>query len=173
MIQFTIPGQPVAKGRPKFRVMPPRVDDVIATVHTRNMTMPECIRATVAATMKACFVSTYTPSETVNYEKHVGWLAKAAMAGRPPSAAPIEVLFEFRMQIPVSWSKKKQVAASAGKVRATKKPDFDNILKGVLDACNGVVWVDDSQIVISTVRKLYHAEPCVIVAVREVEGEAA
>lgn len=147
MIQFTIPGQPVAKGRPRARIV-------------KQKDGPG-------------FVSLYTPAETQAYEAKVSQLAKRAMGATFPSSRPIEVMLELRMQIPVSWSKKKQVAASAGQVRATKKPDADNVLKAVVDACNGIVWADDSQIVVTTVRKLYHAEPCVILAVREVEGEAA
>ncbi|MES2352100.1 MAG: RusA family crossover junction endodeoxyribonuclease [Pseudomonadota bacterium] len=142
MIQFTIPGQPVAKGRPKF-------------------------------TVRGGFASAYTPAKTKAYETLVAGIAMRAMAGRPPSDRAIEVLLELRMEIPVSWSKAKRLAASVGTVRATKKPDADNVLKGVKDACNGIVWVDDSQVVVITVRKLYHAEPCVVIAVREVEGEPA
>lgn len=148
MIQFTIPGQPVAKGRPRARIIK-------------------------GGPGKPDFVSLYTPPETVAYEAVVSRLAKKAMGPRAPSIFPIEVMMELRMQIPVSWSKKKQVAAAAGKVRATKKPDGDNVLKAVTDACNGIVWADDAQIVVTTVRKLYAAEPCVVLAVREVEGDPA
>lgn len=148
MIQFTIKGQPVAKGRPRARIVK-------------------------GGPGKPDFVSLYTPAETAAYEAKVGQLAKLAMNGKFPSSAPIEVLIELRMQIPVSWSKKKQVAAASGQVRATKKPDSDNVLKAVTDACNGIVWADDAQIVVTTVRKLYSAQPCVVMAVREVEGEAA
>lgn len=147
MIQFTVSGQPVAKGRPRFRIVRPRDG--------------------------AEFVNAYSPPETVAYEARVSMAAKIAMAGRFPSSAPIEIMLELRMQIPESWTKKKRLAASLGQVRATKKPDADNVLKGVKDAMNGIVWVDDSQVVVVTVRKLYHADPCVIVAVREVAGEAA
>ena len=141
-LQFTIPGQPVAKARARV-------------------------------TMVGGFVRAYTPKKTADYEALVAGIAKRAMAGRAPSAAPIEVLLELRMEIPASWTKAKRLAASMGTVRATKKPDADNVLKGVKDACNGIVWVDDSQVVVITVRKLYHADPCVVIAVREVEGEAA
>src|SRR4051812_13495744 len=139
-VQFVVPGQPQGKGRPRFRVVAPKG--------------------------KESFVSTYTPAETVKYESKVSMYAKAAMRSTVPSDLPIEVRMEFHMQIPVSWSKKKQAAALAGTVRATKKPDFDNVLKGILDACNGVVFVDDAQIVEVSVRKLYSINPRVIVAMR-------
>jgi Holliday junction resolvase RusA-like endonuclease len=148
VIQFTIPGIPVPKGRPRARIIK-------------------------GGPGKPDFVSLYTPSETVAYEGKVSQLAKVAMGSRAASIAPIEVLMELRMPIPVSWSKKKQIAAAAGQVRATKKPDGDNVLKAITDACNGIVWADDSQLVVITVRKKYAADPCVILAVREVEGESA
>jgi Holliday junction resolvase RusA-like endonuclease len=147
MIQFTVSGQPIAKGRPRFRIVKPKDG-------------PD-------------FVSTYTPAETVAYEARISKAAKVAMGGRFPSSAPIEIMIELRMQIPVSWTKKKRLAASLGQVWATKKPDAGNVQKAIEDAMNGIVYVDDSQIVTLTVRKIYHAEPCMIVAVRELEGESA
>ena len=35
------------------------------------------------------------------------------------------------------------------------KPDLDNLAKGVLDAANGILWVDDAQIVQLSVEKQY------------------
>jgi Holliday junction resolvase RusA-like endonuclease len=174
LIQFTIPGQPMAKARPRFRIMPPKADTVVDQLSATKFTrISDAIRAAVSAAMKGAFVSTYTDSDTVANENRIAAIARAAMRGIKPMEAPLEVLIELRMQIPVSWSKKKRVAASEGKVRATKKPDIDNVVKSILDASNGIVWVDDAQVVVMTVRKLYHADPCVVIAVRAVEGETA
>lgn len=141
VIQFTIPGIPVAKGRARH-------------------------------TQVGGFVRTYTPAKTRDYENLVRDCGKRAMLGVVPCSGPMEMLLEIRMPIPPSWSKKKQMAAAAGQVRATKKPDSANVLKAIEDGLNGVCYIDDSQIVIHTIRKVYHAVPVVVVAVRAVAGEA-
>ncbi|MTP71304.1 RusA family crossover junction endodeoxyribonuclease, partial [Turicibacter sanguinis] len=48
--------------------------------------------------------------------------------------------------------------------------DNDNIAKSVLDALNGLAYVDDKQIVELKVRKYYGAEPYVHVKLTELEG---
>ena len=45
--------------------------------------------------------------------------------------------------------------------RHTKKPDADNVLKAVLDALNGLAWVDDAQVFSATVRKFVCSGECV------------
>lgn len=179
MIQFKIPGTPIPKGRPRTRIMPVKGGaDAMRQVEVdvargKYTPMQLFTKLRDMAKQYQGFVSIYTPKETVDYEALVSAAAKRAMAGRAPLAGPVEILLELRMPIPVSWSKKKQVAASAGQVRATKKPDSGNVQKAIEDAMNEIVYVDDAQIVVTTVRKLYHAEPCVVIAVREVEGEPA
>lgn len=37
----------------------------------------------------------------------------------------------------------------------TRKPDIDNFIKSTLDALNGIVWVDDSQVIEISARKFY------------------
>lgn len=37
--------------------------------------------------------------------------------------------------------------------RHTKKPDIDNVTKAILDALNGLAWVDDAQVCSATIRK--------------------
>lgn len=38
-----------------------------------------------------------------------------------------------------------------------RKPDADNLAKAILDACNGILWRDDAQLVQLAVEKLYAA----------------
>lgn len=142
MIAFTIPGQPVAKGRPKFA-------------------------------RRGAHVVAYTPQKTASYENLVKLAATMAMAGLQPTASPVALSITLNLQIPASWSKKRRAAAVAGTICATKKPDADNVLKGIKDGCNGIVWADDAQVVRIVLDKRYSETPCAVVHVVEVTGEAA
>lgn len=141
-IAFTVPGQPVAKGRP-----------IAGRVGNR--------------------ITMRTPSKTAVYELHVAMSASAAMKSMNPLQGPLKVDIDMRVMIPASWSKKKQEEARAGIVRPTKKPDLDNVVKGICDGMNGVAYDDDSQIVEMVVRKTYSDAPCVRVMVQVLEGRTA
>lgn len=100
----------------------------------------------------------FTPEKTRNFEAALKYAALQVMGSRPPLEGPLAVEMTIVMPIAKSWSKKRQRAALSGEERPTKKPDTDNFAK-TLDACNEIVWVDDSQIVELTVRKFYGAKP--------------
>ena len=54
------------------------------------------------------------------------------------------------------------------KPTSKKYGDIDNLAKGILDACNGVLWKDDSQIVSLHVEKfITDNDPCVELVVQE------
>ena len=99
---------------------------------------------------------------------------KVALAGRmtmhtdAPIDGPCEVLVRAFLPIPKSWSKAKTASAIQGGTRPTNKMDWDNIAKGIGDALNGVVWVDDGQIVDGRVIKFYGAEPHIRVEVQAI-----
>lgn len=131
-------GEPRGKGRPRFRIVKPR--------------------------SAAQFVSVYTDSDTVKYEDRLAGAARDAMAGREPLDEPLSVLVEAFMPIPASWSNRQRERAILGHFWPTGKPDADNILK-VLDACNKIVWRDDSLIVQAVVRKQYCAQPRFVLSV--------
>ena len=141
-INFTVPGDPVPKGRPKF--------------------------TTVNGRAKA-----YTPKKTKHYEEVITVFAKMAMRGAAPLAGPVSVKIGIFLAIPASWSKKKKEMALVGEVLPTKKPDADNVTKACFDGMNGIVFIDDSQIVESFQKKAYSLEPRVEIQVLTLAGKPA
>lgn len=113
----------------------------------------------------------YTPEKTRSYEAALKYAAAQEMGARAPIEGPVSV--ELRVVVPIaaSWPKKRQIAAVAGQLKPTKKPDLDNILK-MLDALNLVVWVDDAQVVEARIIKSYGDKPGIWILVRPMEGTA-
>ena len=108
------------------------------------------------------FVSTYTDSKTASYENLVKVKAEEAMIGRQLIEGAVEVVIWLYVTPPASWSQKKQRAALSGEIYPTSKPDMDNVVKGLFDACNEIVWKDDKQVADLQVTKRYapRAEAC-------------
>lgn len=100
----------------------------------------------------------YTPEKTRDYEAALKYAAREAMGERPPLAGPLSIELNIVVPITLSWPKKRQVAARDGTEWPVKKPDLDNMMK-VIDACNLIVWVDDSQIVKAELVKKYGDKP--------------
>ena len=129
-LKFEIPGQPIGQGRPKF--------------------------STVCGHVRA-----YDPEKSRNYKAYTKLLATQAMKEQNfamidgPCSLEINAFFE----VPKSKSKKFQQAALEGKEMPTKKPDIDNVAKGVQDALNGLVYKDDCCIVELLVTKMYSDIP--------------
>ncbi len=55
-----------------------------------------------------------------------------------------------------------------GQLKINLEPDIDNLIKTVLDACNGHVWKDDNQITEITSSKRYGIEPKIIIRIKEI-----
>lgn len=111
----------------------------------------------------------YTPEKTQAYEEYVKtcWIAKYKAC--KPSEMPLTVDIVFYMPIPKSVSKKQRKKISEGRIRHTKKPDIDNLIKSVLDALNGLAYKDDSQIVKVTAIKQYAETGSTELTIREEE----
>lgn len=75
---------------------------------------------------------TYTPSETVRFEKLIG----ASFANEVPSNWSVG----NRYKISITAYIKKTISGNARKI------DIDNVAKSVLDALNNKAWNDDSQV---------------------------
>ncbi|MBL0142635.1 MAG: RusA family crossover junction endodeoxyribonuclease [Betaproteobacteria bacterium] len=111
---------------------------------------------------------TFTPAATRTAERKVATHAQLAMRGRKPFQGPVVATIDAFFPIPPSWPKWRQAAALANTVAPTVRPDCDNAAKLALDACNGVVFDDDSQVVSLLVRKLYAAHGGLRVSVSEI-----
>jgi Holliday junction resolvase RusA-like endonuclease len=105
-------------------------------------------------------VSTFTPPKTVKATNFIKGEAAKQYQGKPMTGAIVaQVVFI------ASWPK------SHKRPRIfpmhTKRPDIDNCLKLIFDALNGIVWVDDCQVVKVTVVKRYGDVPGIVVSVSD------
>jgi Holliday junction resolvase RusA-like endonuclease len=93
------------------------------------------------------FVATYTPEKTASYENLIKVKAMDAMRGCKPLEGALSAYIYLTVTPPASWSKKKQAQALNGEIQPTTKPDLDNVIKGIFDAMNEIVYLDDKQII--------------------------
>lgn len=126
-VYFTVPGDPVGKGRPRV--------------------------STIGGNPRL-----YTPAKTAAWERQIAAACQAAMGSSEPSQALWKLTIDVRHRIPASWTKARKALAREGKI-APGKPDVDNVLKAILDACNGVLYVDDRQVTKVRIGKRYGEEP--------------
>lgn len=110
-------------------------------------------------------VRMYTPPKTKEYEEVVAIESKIAMIGTKTFEGAVEVRLQVFVPIPARYNKAKKEACRLGKIYPTSTSDLDNICKSVLDAMNGIVFLDDSQVVDAHLTKRYSDEPCVMVQV--------
>lgn len=113
------------------------------------------------------FVSTYSPKTTVDYESKVSEAAKQAMGSSEPLESPIAAYIYITLPIPASYTKKRTAACLSGLERPTKRSDIDNYCKAIFDGMNGIVYLDDSQIVSLHSTKVYGTVGMVEVMVKE------
>lgn len=111
----------------------------------------------------------YTPDKTRTYEQSVAWAAKSEMGSRAPIDGPVQMYFRAVFEIPKSWPEKKRTDAILGVIRPTGKPDIDNLIKA-MDALNGIVFRDDSQITEISGSKRYGTQAFVTVTVKPIIG---
>ena len=84
----------------------------------------------------------YMPAEYQTYKAAIGALVKAKVQGTPLTDN-LKLQITFRRKF---------------KVQSRRYGDIDNLVKGVLDSLNGILFVDDSQVVSLTAEKLQSHE---------------
>ena len=109
---------------------------------------------------------TYTPKKTHDYESEVAMMAKSAMGSSDPLETPVAVYVYVNYPVPKSYSAKRREACLTGLERP-KRHDIDNVVKSILDACNGIVYVDDVQVVSLHATKRFDTIASVHVCIKE------
>lgn len=137
-IYFTVPGEPVPQGRPKFTTKP--------------------------------FMRAYDPPKSADYKKLIASYARQV---KPEKLFEGNIYMKINVYkgIPKSFSKRKVELAEANLLRPITKPDADNYAKGPLDACKGIIWKDDGQVVDLSVSKYYSKNPRIEVWICEINPE--
>lgn len=103
------------------------------------------------------FGHVYTTPKTRAYENIV---KSTAIDNHVPCITmALRVELVIYKSIPKSFSKKKRELANEGKIYPVVKPDIDNYVKSVLDGLNGVLFIDDKQIVDFRAIKKYSDNP--------------
>lgn len=137
MIQLTIPGKPIAKQRAKT---------------VRNKYTGQ--------------VMSFTPKETVNYANLIKTIY-INKYGQFKLEGAIKQTVNAYYPIPKSTSRKKRALMAEGKLRPTKRPDYDNIEKTFSDALESITFDNDNQIVSSRFDKWYSENPRVEIKIEE------
>lgn len=98
------------------------------------------------------FARAYVPKDHAVHAYRAAVAATARAAGAEVHGDPVEVVIDLTFGRPKSHLRKSGLAKDAP---AIPRPDLDNCAKAVLDALNGVAWVDDSQVQRFVVSKAY------------------
>ena len=145
VIQFTVYGEPQGKGRPRF----------VARYNPAT---------------KKSFGQAHTPEKTIVYENLIRTEYSLQTKNfRYPDDAMLDMRIMAYYGVPKSVSKKKKALMLEGKIRPTKKPDMDNVMKVVADSLNQVAYKDDTQIVDAQCRKFYSVKPRIEVIIKQID----
>ncbi len=85
----------------------------------------------------------YTPKKTEDAENSIRDIFTSKMGSFSPLNEPLMVSLVFFFKVPKSYTKGRVLELQKNPVY-DKKPDIDNVAKLVLDALNGVAWMDDN-----------------------------
>ena len=99
----------------------------------------------------------YTPKQTVSFENWVKdcYFRSISSIDNKPTDKPLKVAITMYVEIPQSKSKKQKEKMITGEIKPIVKPDVDNVAKSILDALNGIIYLDDKQIIELDIEKIY------------------
>ena len=110
--------------------------------------------------------STYYPKKYTKFKKDMEALTSEMET--TPSEKLVSVELEFGIMIPKSWSKKKR--EELNNTYCSNNSDIDNYIKAILDSLNGIVYIDDKQVVELFAKKIYSEEGYILYKHKEIYG---
>ena len=123
---ITIPGEPIAQGRPRF-------------------------------SNRGGFVKAYDPAKSREGKQSIKYFVANKIEDDDvgPLEGPLYMRIQFGIKLPTSQHRKRTPVPRKWRI---KKPDLDNLIKLVKDACSGIVYIDDNQIVKISAEKIECAQ---------------
>ncbi|MCP4527504.1 MAG: RusA family crossover junction endodeoxyribonuclease [Aestuariibacter sp.] len=151
LFEITIPGNPVPKGRPRFRVITSKAGKNYATAYTDTRT--KSAEATIGTKVLEKMHSTQLQTLQID---------------------AVAVVLTYYMPIPTSTPKYKREIWAKEYTPHVKKPDLDNLIKLTLDAIcgKGLILEDDSCVANIKAWKVYSLNPRTEIAIVGVEEDA-
>lgn len=95
----------------------------------------------------------FTSSRSQQFKRDLGFIARSAMSGRK--------IFTGALKLTINLYRN-------DKTTAKRYGDADNHAKAILDACNGIVWHDDAQVVDLQIIKHKSAKQFLVIDVEEI-----
>ena len=114
----------------------------------------------------------YTPKTTVEAEIDVAVSAQKEMKHQKAEmikGKPIRAQIDFFFKMPNSWNQTKR-NANFDKPAQNRK-DLDNLVKLVLDACNGIVYDDDHNVTEIVTHKTWASRDWLHISFETIENE--
>jgi Holliday junction resolvase RusA-like endonuclease len=99
----------------------------------------------------------YTPKTTSDYEEKIRLVAHATCKKPFEGAVEMRMVFNF------------EKAKSSKLKHVTKKPDLDNLEKAVMDALNGIAYLDDAQVVRKNSEKKFSGFNHIEITIAEID----
>jgi Holliday junction resolvase RusA-like endonuclease len=129
----------------------------IVQFHVRGIPVPQGSARAFSIGGKARIVTKSAPLTA--WRTAIEVAASAAMGTRPLLDGPLMVTAVFKLPKPASSPKRR--------LYPDTRPDLDKLARSLLDALTGVVWRDDSRVVLLDVSKVFSDTPGVDCAVSE------
>ncbi len=110
--------------------------------------------------------STYYPKRYTKFKKDMQALTSEMETTLSENLLSVHV--DFYIKMPKSWSKKK--TEKLANTYCSNNSDIDNYIKAILDALNGVLFIDDKQVVEIFARKIYSKQAYIFYKQEEIYG---